>query len=67
MKLFRLDAHALGHEEEQVAHVGVRIHGASADLVMRGSERSVRVERVALEAGGRLVEVEMFTVLQAEV
>ena len=47
--------------------MGVRIHGASADLVMRGSERSVRVERVALEAGGRLVEVEMFTVLQAEV
>ncbi len=34
---------------------------------MRGGERSVRAERVALEAGGLFIEVDVTAVLQAEV
>ena len=47
--------------------MGVCVHGAAAELVMRAGERSVRAERVALEAFGFLVEVEMTSVLQAQV
>ena len=47
--------------------MGVGVDRAAAELVMCAGERSVRAERVALEAFGVLVEVEMTSMLQAQV
>ena len=47
--------------------MSIRVHRATANLVVLGSEGPFRVERVAIEAGGRLVEVEMTAVIQTKV
>ena len=60
-KCVRLHAHALSHQEQQVAHVGVRVCGAAAEsVVLTGL-----VESVAAEVP--LIEVDMAAVLQAKV
>ena len=51
------------HEEEEVAHVGVRVHRAAAELVVGGGEGTVGAEGIALEIFGFLVEVEVAAVL----
>ena len=39
--------------------MGVRVHWATADLVVRGRERAILAEGIALEGGGFAVEVEV--------
>ena len=55
------NAHLLGHEKEQVAHVGIGVRGAAAEAVVGAG----LVERVTVKVA--LVEVHMASVLQAEI